>query len=67
MTCDHSAAHSGITRYSRHTGQLRLVLVCDACGAERRQLGKLDYSPDPCGTRAQTGVDAGRDTGDADG
>jgi hypothetical protein len=63
MTCDHSGAHSGLTRYSRHTRQLRLVLVCDRCGAERCQLGELDYSPNPSGTPAQTGADAGSGAG----
>ncbi len=47
MACDHSGTHSGATRYSRQAAQLRLVLVCDQCGAERTVLGKLDYSPDP--------------------
>lgn len=47
MACEHSGMHSGATRYSRQTGQLRLVLVCDECGAERGVLGHLDYSPRP--------------------
>lgn len=47
MRCDHSGAHSGATRYVRQAGQLRLVLVCDVCGAEQIQLGSLDYHPDP--------------------
>jgi len=45
MDCDHSGTHSGATRYARETGQLRLVLVCDHCGAECRELGTLDYQP----------------------
>jgi hypothetical protein len=45
MTCDHSGAGSGATRYLREAGQLRLVLVCDQCGAERGELGRLDYRP----------------------
>jgi hypothetical protein len=32
-----------MSQYLRNTGQLRLVLVCDQCGAECRELGKLDY------------------------
>lgn len=32
-----------MSQYLRDTGQLRLVLVCDQCGAERRELGRLDY------------------------
>jgi HD-GYP domain-containing protein (c-di-GMP phosphodiesterase class II) len=47
MGCDHSASHSGGARYLAQTGQLQLVLVCDACGAERAQLGRIDYTPDP--------------------
>jgi hypothetical protein len=34
-------------RYLRQTGQLCLVLVCDQCGAERTELGNLDYTPHP--------------------
>ena len=45
MTCDHSAFHSGGARYLRDTRQLRLVLVCDRCGAERSELERIDYSP----------------------
>lgn len=47
MGCDHLAAHSGGARYLPETGQLQLMLVCDACGAERVQLGRVDYWPDP--------------------
>src|SRR5438552_5038205 len=47
MACDHSAAHSGLARYLRGTSQLQLVLVCDGCGAERRQLGLIDYRLEP--------------------
>jgi HD-GYP domain-containing protein (c-di-GMP phosphodiesterase class II) len=45
MACDHSALHSGGARYLRHTGELRLVLVCDSCGAERAELDRMDYAP----------------------
>lgn len=45
MTCDHSAPHSGIASYLRETFQLRMALVCDGCGAEREELGKIDYRP----------------------
>lgn len=47
MRCNHSGAHSGATRYVRQTGQIRLVVVCDRCGAECAELGSLDYRPDP--------------------
>jgi hypothetical protein len=53
MACDHSGMHSGATRYSRHTGQLRLVVVCDQCGAECRSLGNLDYRPEPRDSEGQ--------------
>ncbi len=46
MACDHSALHSGGARYLREAGQLRLVLVCDACGAERLELKRIDYTPE---------------------
>jgi len=47
MLCDHSASYSGGARYLREARQLLLVLVCDACGAERAELGKVDYAPNP--------------------
>jgi HD-GYP domain-containing protein (c-di-GMP phosphodiesterase class II) len=45
MACDHSALHSGGARYLREAAQLRLVLVCDECGAERAELDTMDYAP----------------------
>jgi HD-GYP domain-containing protein (c-di-GMP phosphodiesterase class II) len=45
MECDHSAPHSGGARCLRAAAQLRLVLVCDRCGAERAELGRIDYRP----------------------
>jgi len=47
MACDHSASHSGGARYLRTASQLQLVLVCDGCGAECAQLGRLDYQLEP--------------------
>jgi HD-GYP domain-containing protein (c-di-GMP phosphodiesterase class II) len=47
MACDHSAWYSGAARYLREAAQLRLVLVCDVCGAERAQLGRIDYVLQP--------------------
>jgi len=47
MACDHSATHSGGARYLREEKQLQLVLVCDGCGAERAQLGRVAYWPNP--------------------
>lgn len=46
MACDHSGAHNGESRYLREAGQLRLVLVCDACGAECAELRRVDYQAD---------------------
>ena len=46
VACDHSGTHNGESRYVREAGQLRLVLVCDACGAERAELRRVDYQPD---------------------
>lgn len=46
MTCDHSGTHNGEARYLRDTGKLRLVLVCDGCGAECVELDRIDYRPD---------------------
>ncbi len=43
--CDHSGPHSGASRYLRGSGTLRLVLVCDTCGAERGEMGSVGYRP----------------------
>jgi HD-GYP domain-containing protein (c-di-GMP phosphodiesterase class II) len=45
MDCDHSASHSGGARYVPTERQLRLVLVCDRCGAERAELERIAYAP----------------------
>jgi HD-GYP domain-containing protein (c-di-GMP phosphodiesterase class II) len=47
MACRHSGSHSGGARYLREEGQLQLVLLCDMCGAERAQLGRIQYAPNP--------------------
>src|SRR6266508_1742684 len=41
VACDHSGAQNGESRYLREAGQLRLVLVCDACGAECAELQRV--------------------------
>ena len=46
MACDHSGAHNGESRYLREADQLRLVLVCDACGAECAELRRVGYRRD---------------------
>ncbi len=43
--CDHSAPHSGALRYQQDLGQLRMLLVCDGCGAELGELGRESYQP----------------------
>ncbi len=47
MACDHSALRSGGARYLREAGELQLMLVCDTCGAECAQLGRIGYRPRP--------------------
>jgi hypothetical protein len=44
--CDHSGTYSGASRYLREDGELRLVLLCDGCGAERQELGRVKYRPE---------------------
>ena len=46
MVCDHSGTHSGASRYLRDSEELRLVLLCDQCGAEREELGRVQYRPE---------------------
>jgi HD-GYP domain-containing protein (c-di-GMP phosphodiesterase class II) len=46
VACDHSGAHNGQARYLREAGELRLLLVCDACGAERAELDRIGYRPE---------------------
>ena len=45
MTCDHSAYHSGSASFMREEGELRLVVVCDDCGAEQAELEPVAYAP----------------------
>lgn len=47
MMCDHSGTHSGASRYLRDAGELRLVLLCDRCGAECQEVGRVEYRPAP--------------------
>ena len=44
--CDHTGTCSGASRYSRELGELRLVLLCDQCGTERQELGRVKYRPE---------------------
>ncbi len=43
--CDHVGFHSGRGSYDHLTGQLRYVIVCDACDAEVRELETQIYRP----------------------
>jgi|SRR5271165_4370270 len=45
MICDHRSLQSGQARYVRETRELRLVLVCDQCGAEQTELERINYAP----------------------
>jgi HD-GYP domain-containing protein (c-di-GMP phosphodiesterase class II) len=63
MACDHSAWYSGAARYLREAAQLRLVLVCDVCGAERAQLGRVDYRLQPRCLVVQTAALIAREMG----
>jgi HD-GYP domain-containing protein (c-di-GMP phosphodiesterase class II) len=47
MSCVHAGWHSGAARYVRAVSQLRLVLVCDDCGAELAELDRIAYAPRP--------------------
>jgi HD-GYP domain-containing protein (c-di-GMP phosphodiesterase class II) len=46
VACDHSGMHNGESRYVREADLLRLVLVCEACGAERAELQRIGYRTD---------------------
>jgi hypothetical protein len=55
MDCDHSGPHSGALRYLRPQQQLRLVIICDECGAECAELGLIEYqAPSPAGIELPT-------------
>ena len=47
MSCAHAGWHSGGARYARKAAKLRLVIVCDECGAELHELERIDYAPHP--------------------
>ena len=58
MMCDHSGTYSGASRYSRESGELRLVLLCDQCGVERQELGRVQYRPEVLLPGQESGVAA---------
>ena len=45
--CPHAGFHSGIGFYSKEAEQIRYVLVCDACGAETKEVFNEPYAPNP--------------------
>jgi hypothetical protein len=45
--CGHSCFYSAVGLYSRESGTLRYVLVCDDCGEEMKEISTLDYTPQP--------------------
>ena len=45
--CSHSGFYSGMGLYSRDSGMLRYVLVCDECGEEMKEILAQDYAPNP--------------------
>ncbi|HLI31557.1 MAG TPA: hypothetical protein VKU89_02295 [Solirubrobacteraceae bacterium] len=47
MDCDHCDAQSGAARYLPARGELRLIRVCDRCGVEVAELGRMPYAPAP--------------------
>jgi hypothetical protein len=44
--CDHSGTYSGASHYLRDVGELKLVLLCDQCGAECGEVGRVAYQLD---------------------
>ena len=47
LTCRHDGYYSGVGLYMRDSQTLRYVLVCDACGAEMKEISALEYVPSP--------------------
>lgn len=45
--CNHAGYHSGQSRYTLATEELRYVVVCEACGDEVRLVESVAYRPDP--------------------
>jgi hypothetical protein len=43
--CMHDGFHSATSRYDHRTGLLRFVLICDGCGSELREVGRIRYRP----------------------
>lgn len=63
MACDHAGTYSGGARYLREAGELRLVLVCDRCGAERAELQRIGYRPNARGVDGQLAELTARELG----
>jgi HD-GYP domain-containing protein (c-di-GMP phosphodiesterase class II) len=61
--CDHSAPHSGVSRYLPGAAKLHLALVCDRCGAELGEFGTIDYAPRARGAGAELAASTARQLG----
>jgi hypothetical protein len=56
VSCKHSSGQSGAALFVQGRGSVRLVLVCDECGAVQGELGALDYRPRPALSPPVTGA-----------
>lgn len=45
MHCKHNGFHSITSRYDRSVGVLVYLCVCESCGRELREVGRLHYRP----------------------
>jgi hypothetical protein len=45
--CRHSGYYSGLGVYLQELQSLRYVLICDDCGAEMKEVSRLEYTPNP--------------------
>jgi hypothetical protein len=43
--CMHDGFHSATSHYDHRTGLLRFVMICDGCGSELREAGRVRYRP----------------------
>jgi C4-type Zn-finger protein len=43
--CRHEGFYTATSHYDHRSGVLRFMLVCDACGAEVKDVTRLNYRP----------------------
>jgi hypothetical protein len=43
--CMHDGFYTATSRYDHRAGLLRFVLICDGCGSELREAGRVRYRP----------------------